>query len=274
MPAALSSYVLTCNSARTLARVLAPLRQVADEVIVADSGSTDQTVAIARAAGCRVESRPFTNFHEQRNWAQSLCAHDHVLFLDSDEIMTDGLVEALLDLKERGFGHDGYLIRRETHVCGRKVHAFYPAVSPDYQTRLFRRSKASFAPTHRVHERVVGTQDLAHIEATVEHHSVADLAELERKLQLYTDLAAADLAERGSPSWVLALRAYTRAPFAFVKWYGPKRGFKDGWLGVTLAVFAYRYTLLKYLKASRLAAASHAARSLPRTDGVPASRDG
>jgi glycosyltransferase involved in cell wall biosynthesis len=248
----LSSYVLTCNSERYLERVLAQLKRVADEIIVVDSGSTDRTADIVRAAGCRLEVRPFTNFHEQRNWAQSLCRHDRVLFLDSDEIMTDALVEALLALKARGFDHDCYRIRRDTYVCGRKVGTFYPGFAPDFQLRLFRRTVVSFAPTHRVHERTIGVDDVAHIDAALEHHCIADLAQLEHKLQFYTDLAAADLAERGSPPWLLTLWARSRAPFAFMKWYGSKGGWRDGRLGVTLGIYAYRYTYLKYLKASRM----------------------
>ena len=275
MATPLSSYVLTYNSARYLARVLTQLKRVADEVIVADSGSTDQTVAIARAAGCRVETRPFTDFGEQRNWALSLCRHDYVLFPDSDEIMSDALVETLLAMKERGLDRECYLIRRETFICGQMVHTFYPSISPDYQIRLVRRSLTSYAPTHRVHELAVGLRDGALVDATIEHRAVADLVELEQKLQLYTDLAAADIADRGGAPWLLTLQALTRGPFAFMKWYGRRGGWRDGRLGLTLGHFAYRYTYLKYLKASRLVRARQAVALSPKaaTDGVSAARD-
>ena len=272
MATPLSSYVLTYNSARHLARVLAQLKRVADEVIVADSGSTDQTVAIARAAGCRVETRPFTDFGEQRNWALSLCTHDYVLFPDSDEIMSDALVETLLAMKERGLDRECYLIRRETFICGQMVHTFYPSISPDYQIRLFRRSVASYAPTHRVHELAVGIRDAECIDATIEHQAATDFAELEHKLQLYTDLAAADIADRGGAPWLMTLQALTRGPFAFMKWYGGRGGWRDGRLGLRLGNFAYRYTYLKYLKARRLVQARRAAAPASRAAGVSAAR--
>jgi glycosyltransferase involved in cell wall biosynthesis len=265
MTTPLSSYVLTFNSERYLDRVLAQLKRVADEIIVVDSGSTDRTAEIVRAAGCRFETRPFANFFEQRNWAQLLCRHDRVLFLDSDEVMTDALVSTLLDLKRRGFDHDCYRIRRDTYVRGRKVGTFYPGFAPDYQLRLFRRSIVSFAPTHRVHERTIGVDDVAHIDAPLEHRCIADLAELKRKLQFYTDLAAADLADGGAAPGLLTFWALSRSPFAFIKWYGLKGGWRDGRLGVTLGVYAYRYTYLKYLKASRIARASHG--GLPHAAG-------
>jgi glycosyltransferase involved in cell wall biosynthesis len=252
MSSALSSYVLTHNSERYLARVLAQLNRVADEVIVLDSGSTDNTVAIARASGCRVEMRPFANFSDQRNWAQSLCSHDYLLYIDSDEIMSDALVDALLVMKKRGFTCESYRIRRETFAFGRAIHAIYPAISPDYQIRLYRRSLGSFESGYHVHERLQGVHECEAIDAPMEHHTVADFAELERKLRLYTDLASEDVAARGSSPWVLWSLAWTRWPFAFAKWYISRGGWKDGRVGLTLGRFALRYTHLKYLKASRL----------------------
>ena len=175
-----------------------------------------------------------------------------MLYIDSDEILSDTVVQAIFALKSAGFPSDCYQVRRQPYVFGRAVRAVYPGKSPDYQPRLFRRSLGAFVNTHRVHERLTGLTRGENVDGIVEHHIVSDAAELEAKLQLYTDLASMDIAERGSAGWVLQLHAWTRSPFAFAKSLVLRGGWRDGRLGLTLAMFAYRYTYLKYYKASRL----------------------
>jgi glycosyltransferase involved in cell wall biosynthesis len=244
----LSAYVLTFNSELYLSAILQKLAGTADELLIVDSGSSDRTLAIAREHGCRVVHRPLTDFREQRNFAQAQCANDMVLFVDSDELPTDELVRAIAAVKERGFGKDAYEVRREWYVFGRKVGAVFPVTSPDYPIRILDRRKVSFDErSRRVHETPFGFSSVGRIEAALHHHTYRSKEELERKLEHYTDIAAAELRERGGNAGPLKVLASPIS--AFLKWYLVKGGWRDGALGLTLGAYAFRYTRLKYRKA-------------------------
>ncbi len=245
---ALSAYVLTFNSESHLAAILQKLEGTADELLIVDSGSTDRTLAIAREHGCRVVHRALTDFREQRNFAQAQCTNDMVLFVDSDELPSDGLVRAIAALKEQGFGKDAYEVRREWYVFGRKVRAVFPVTSPDFPIRILDRRRVSFDErSRRVHETPFGFSTLGRIDAALHHHTFGSAEELERKLGHYTDIAARDLQESGRRTSRLATLA--SPPAAFLKWYLVKGGWRDGALGLTLSAYAFRYTRLKYRKA-------------------------
>jgi glycosyltransferase involved in cell wall biosynthesis len=249
--------VLTRDSERLLDRVLAPLSHVADEILVLDSGSRDRTIEIANRYGCRVETSEFKGFSRQRQKAQSLCTYDHVLFIDSDEIMSDELVAEVLALKKAGFPADAYSIRRDWFVLGKPVHAFYPVPSPDYPIRIFDRRKVDFSTSNEVHETASGYRSLQRIEKPLAHLTCETNEELEAKLMLYSRLAGADLRASGRtiPPRPLVL---ARSLVAFVKWYFGKGSCIDGLVGLRAGVFAARYTYLKYDRARNLAKPQHA----------------
>ena len=213
---ALSAYILTYDSELYLAAILQKLTGTADELLIVDGGSTDRTLAIAREHDCRVVHRPLTDFREQRNFAQTQCANDMVLFVDSDEIPSGELVQAIASLKERGFGKDAYEVRREWYVLGRKVRAVFPVTSPDYPIRILDRRKVSFDErSRRVHETPFGFTSLGRIEAALHHYTFRSAEELERKLEHYTDIAARDLRERGRKPGLLKVLA--SPPSAFLE---------------------------------------------------------
>jgi glycosyltransferase involved in cell wall biosynthesis len=245
---ALSAYILTFNSELYLSAILQKLAGAADELLIVDSGSTDETLAIAREHGCRVLVRPLTDFREQRNFAQAQCTNDMVLFVDSDELPSDELMRAIASLKELGFGKDAYEVRRDWYVFGRKVRAVFPVVSPDYPIRILDRRKVSFDErSRRVHETPFGFLSLGRIDAALDHHTFRSNEELERKLEHYTDIAAGELRERGGNAGLL--KVLTSPVSAFLKWYLVKGGWRDGAPGLTMSVYAFRYTRLKYRKA-------------------------
>jgi glycosyltransferase involved in cell wall biosynthesis len=247
----LSAYTLTRNSERLLRRVLEPMTRVADEIVVVDSGSTDGTLDIARSLGCRVEHVPFENFRLQREKAQALCAHDRVLFLDSDEVMSEALVNAVRALKVAGFTQDVYRMRRDWIVLGRPVHAFYPNTCPDYPIRIIDRRVVHFGRSNDVHESPAGYMSEGAIEAPLTHYSYGSRQEIEAKLDFYTSLAARDLLRlRGRPSPMPL--AVGRALAAFGKWYFLKGSWRDGAAGLAAGRYAYRYTWLKHRKAAAL----------------------
>ena len=244
----LSIYILTHNSERHLGKVLAVAKRAADDLLVVDSGSKDSTLEIAARYGARIVHRPFDNFRAQRLFANSQCLHEAVMFFDSDEIASDALIDEILALKDSGFSHDAYTVRRDWIVRGKVVHALMPVGCPDYPVRIYHRDKTDFTE-HRVHETPLGHDSVGRIESSLVHHTFESQSELMRKLDLYTDLAAVDLVNSGKWGGLLWLKQWSSPVGAFGKWYFRRGNWRDGRLGLTLALYASAYTHRKYRKA-------------------------
>lgn len=249
----LSAYILTYNSEKYLNDVLRPLKDICDEIILFDSGSNDQTESIAKKWGASFIYRKFDDFMNQRNAAQDACSHDWVLFVDSDEIIDQEMVDEIKRLKLKNFEWEGksieaFQLKRRWYLFGHEVRAFLPISAPDYPIRLFQRSKVRFHPGGRkVHETPSGFQTMEVLKQGAIHHYSCESADyLFSKLNQYTTLAAEDLRERGKTfSWS---GAFIHALGAWIKWYFKKGGWRDGSVGILLGIYAFYYTLLKYIK--------------------------
>ena len=147
MPA-LTVYLITKNEEQHLAEVLAACAG-ADEILVVDSGSTDRTLEIARAAGARVVHQDWLGFAAQKNFALAQCAHDWVLHLDGDEVLSPGALD-LIKAAIAGGRADGFYLRRDDRFMGASMSASHcrPFL------RLYRRAGARWDERKLVHEHV------------------------------------------------------------------------------------------------------------------------
>ena len=247
----LSAYVLTFNSELHLFKILEQIHSVADDILVIDSGSSDQTESIVSAfPNVKFIYHPFTDFKSQRSFAANACRFDYVLFLDSDEIPDDNFITNLKQLKQAGFDKDAYEAERHWKVLGKNVRVLYPIVSPDFPIRLYNRQIVSFEHSSLVHETPYGYKSKGKIAGRLLHITFENRAQLEKKLSFYSDIAARDLILKNKKTSLA--KAYASAFSAFIKWYFLKRGFLDGLVGLILANYASRYSKLKYLKAIRI----------------------
>ncbi|MFK7922410.1 MAG: glycosyltransferase family 2 protein [Bacteroidia bacterium] len=252
----LSAYILTHNSKRYLLQIIDTIAPVVDEILVIDSGSTDGTQEMVTALpNAQLIKHPLENFKAQRNYATSICSHEHVLFLDSDELPDADFMASLAQIKAAGFPHEAYRVRRHWEVMGQPIHCIYPIVSPDGPVRLLDRRKVNFDNANIVHETPSGWTSLGEIGGGLRHITFHDQAELSLKLERYTTLAAQRLVEQGKPTHLP--KALLSAIAAWIKWYGLKGGFKDGWLGLRLGVYAFQYSWKKYRKAQHLKSPKH-----------------
>jgi glycosyltransferase involved in cell wall biosynthesis len=215
----------------------------ADEVIVVDSGSVDGTVAIARAKGARTETRAWTGYVDQKNFAAGLASNDWIFSLDADERIPPPLASEIRARLSAEPPLGGYRVPRVTFHLGRWVRTtdFYP----DYQTRLYDRRRARWQGRH-VHESVRVDGPSGQLEHELEHYSYRDLREHLDRINHYTTLAARQMHENGRRAGPLDLLVHP--PAAFVRNYVLRRGFLDGTAGLTLSIVNAYSVFLKFAK--------------------------
>jgi glycosyltransferase involved in cell wall biosynthesis len=246
----LSVIVITKNEA---AHIVACLESVAfaDEFIVVDSGSTDNTVELARAMGATVEqTSDWPGFGSQKNRALALAEGEWVLSIDADERVTPELAQEIRQvIRQESGAHDAYEIARLSDFCGRFIR--HSGWWPDRVVRLFRRGKARFSDA-AVHEKVVpaDASPVGRLRGHFLHYPYPDLDALVSKSNRYSSDAAAMMHARGKRTSVFG--ALGHGFWTFIRIYFIRRGFLDGRHGLVLAVTAaagsfYRYAKLMFL---------------------------
>lgn len=239
-----SATIITLNEAAHIEACLASLAW-ADERIVVDSGSTDDTVALAEAAGARVIRREWPGFAVQKNFAAAEARHDWILSLDADERVTPALadeIRALLSGPEPPAAR-GYRIPRMTYHLGRwiKTTDWYP----DPQLRLYDRRHGRWKST-RVHESVSLDGEPGRLTHHLEHYAYRDIAHHLQTMDRYTTLAAEEMWDMGRRTSAVDLVVH---PFAaFLRNYVLKGGIADGVPGLVISTMNAYYVLLKMAK--------------------------
>ncbi len=239
----LTVTVITRDEAENIDACLASVAW-ADEVVVVDSGSTDDTVAIARHHSARVEVRSWPGYGAQRNYAASIASHDWILSIDADERVSPELAAEIQRILTSDPPHRGYRMPRVTWYLGRWIRAtdWYP----DDQLRLYDR-RAGRWNDRRVHESLVldGEAGLLHHE--LQHFAYRDISHHLATIDRYTTLAAEQRVEEGRRGALAGLMMHP--PFAFLRNYVLKRGFTLGVAGLLISVLNSYYVFLKMAKA-------------------------
>jgi glycosyltransferase involved in cell wall biosynthesis len=242
----ISATIITLNEETNIGDACKSLAW-ADEIVVVDSGSTDETRKIAEDRGARVIVRDWPGFAAQKQFASEQASHDWIFSLDADERVSDELKASIASVREQPEIDlaDGYRISRRSYYQGRwiKGGGWYP----DWQLRLFRKSRGRWQPRH-IHESVKLDSDarLARLSGDILHYSVRDAAHHHRMIgERYAPLAAQQMFEEGRQT--SALRIATAAPAAFVGSYLLKGGFRDGLAGISIASFAAHHAFLKHV---------------------------
>jgi len=225
----ISAVVITKNAAARLAEVLAAVDCCAERLVL-DSGSTDDTLAIARATGARVAEQPFLGYGPQKRRAVELAAHDWILSVDADEVLDDEAREAVraADLADPTAC---YAFRRRTFVGGREVR--HGAWRDDRVLRLFNRRTAGFKPLP-VHEEVAAGRPPTLLPGSLLHYSYASCADVLARSIRYAPLKASIMRGKGQQASLASLPV--RGGTAFLKNYLLRGGWRDGAAGFVVAL--------------------------------------
>jgi glycosyltransferase involved in cell wall biosynthesis len=240
----ISATIIAHNEAKDIARAIRSL-SCADEVIVVDSGSTDETVEVARGCGARVVTHAWLGFAAQKNFATQQAQHNWILSLDADEELDADAIEAVQRWKAKEPSAAGYEFARRALYLGRWI--LHSGWYPDYKLRLFDRRLAEWKGAY-VHESVVVNGPVEKLPGEVLHYTCDSRQEHDRRIEFYTDLAAREMIERGEP--IGTLRRFLAPPWIFVNTYFLRLGILDGWQGFLIARMAARYVRRKYAKAA------------------------
>ena len=240
--ASLSVTVITKNEAHNIGACLQSV-MFADQIVVMDSGSTDDTVPIAKSLGAEVVvSVDWPGFGIQKNRALAVASSEWVLSIDADERLTPELLsEIQATLKAPQF--DVYSFPRLSSYCGQYMR--HSGWYPDRVTRLFRRQCAKFSDD-LVHEKLVTSSAVGQLSSPLLHKSFRDAESVIDKVNRYSTAGAQSLFTRGKKSSLS--KALFRGLWAFIRTYFLRLGFLDGRLGLVLAISNAEGTYYRYLK--------------------------
>jgi len=242
----LSVIIITFNEQANIARCLASVASVADEVVVIDSQSTDATVSVATAMGARVVLHPFEGYAKQKNFATSQATHDWILSLDADEELTPALTQSIIAFKTGGAAHNVYKLPRLTNYCGQWIK--HCGWYPDWQTRLYNRTKGQWAD-RKVHEYWQPhnpSDNKGTLNGDLLHYSFTSIGAHLQKIERYSELAAHAAVENGKSATILKI---IFSPFwHFISEYFIKLGFLDGFYGFVICRLSAYSAFVKYTK--------------------------
>jgi glycosyltransferase involved in cell wall biosynthesis len=236
----ISVTVIALNEEKDLPRCLESAR-FADEIIVIDSGSTDQTVNVARSLGAKVVVEPWRGYGAQKNFAMKQAKSEWVLNIDADEVITPELRAEVLREIQSPQAASGYAVARKTFYMGQWIRrgGWYP----NYVTRLAKRNGAHWTEPH-VHEELKVSGELRRLQEPLLHYTFSDIADQVRTNMRYARQGALDLIRRGARPSII--RLLFKPIGKFFETYLFKRGFLDGLPGFIISVNAAHSMFMKY----------------------------
>lgn len=246
----LSCCIIARDEADRIERCIEAVKGLADEIVVVDSGSTDDTVEKARALGARVFHRDWDGYGPQKRYAEDCAAHHWVLNLDADEVVTPELAEEIRTLLSIGQPPlAAYRVRMPVVFPGHRKPRLW-AESHNY-VRLYDRRRVRFRDS-LVHDTVNTRHErVGQLSHPALHYSNRSIEHVRQKLDRYTHLQAKEL--RKSPLLV-ALRIPFEYPLVFIRYYLLRRNFTGGMFGLQSSHIAAEMRvkrLLRILKAQR-----------------------
>jgi glycosyltransferase involved in cell wall biosynthesis len=244
----LSVIIITLNEERNIARAIISVKDIADEILVLDSHSTDRTPEIVKELGAELIPKDWEGYAETKNFGNALSKNEYVLSLDADEAVDDELKQEILLLKQSGF-EGVYNINRKTNYCGKWIK--HSSWYPDWKYRIFPKSRARWKGAY-VHEELdvdEGVQ-LNHLKGHLEHYSYYSYQEHRLRADKYSRLTAKKLHQRGKKTYLF--EPYISGLGKFITCYILKLGVLDGGKGFKIAQISAKANIVKYKELQKL----------------------
>lgn len=240
----LSAVIITYNEESNIGRCLQSLVGIADEIIIVDSASTDNTCSIAEQYGARIIQHPFAGFAAQKNLAAQAATHNWVLSLDADEVLSEELKSAILQVKSNA-AYDAYFLKRSTNFCGTFIR--HGSWYPDKQCRLWDKTKGDWQGT--IHEKwrlFEPYKKYGTLSGDLLHYSFNSISDYLNMTERYTTLSAQEALQKGKN--VSLLKLILGPKFKFIQDYIIRLGFLDGYAGYVAYRLAANMAFVKYSK--------------------------
>lgn len=252
------SVIVPCkNEQLNIRACIESFYSIADEIVIADSGSTDDTMIIASEyEKVRIIEREYITSGDFKNWAIPQAANEWVLIVDADERIKPELADEIVMELSRGPSFDGYWIYRENHFMGKRLH--FGDAKSDSVIRLFRRDRGRYTGPSDHGEVQISSKRVGKLREKMTHYSVWDYDQLYGKIQRYTTLQAEQWSEQGKDTSYFKLMV--RPMLRFIREYIFQGSILDGKAGVQTAWIAAFYT---FNKQARLWAINH---GVPQSD--------
>lgn len=243
MTAKLTALIPCKNERMNIRPCIDSVRSIADEILIADSGSTDGTLDIVRSmGGCRIIEREYVHSANFKNWAIPQCQHPWVLIVDADERVTPALAAEIRQTLAAPPEHiDGYWIGRRNHFLG--YHIAHCGWESDDVLRLFRRDNCRYRERW-VHAEIELPKDkVARLNEPFDHFTTWSSDDYWRKMNRYASWGALNLRDEGHNVSLISM--IFRAPARFLQLYFLRLGFLDGMPGFHICMYTAFYTFMK-----------------------------
>lgn len=238
----ISAVIITYNAEKHLAKVLERLKDIASEIIIVDSGSTDQTMIIAKKFKSRIFKQKWLGYARQKNFGLDRAKNDWILSLDADEVVDDELAESIKKADPKHF--NGYYIAFKNYFDVEWVR--YGGWYPDWHLRLFNKNMMRFQ-IKEVHEQIKPIGNIGYLKGNILHYTYNSNKHYFQKIEKYTALDAEYLFGKGR-KWTMFYQI-GKPIKEFFQMYFSKKGFMDGFLGLKIALYSaiYRYKVAEKL---------------------------
>ena len=241
--------VPTYNEEKVLDRCIGSAKDLADEILVVDSFSTDDTLEIAKSHGARIIQRKYENSASQKNWAIPQASFSWILLLDADEWLTQKLYAELKQIKAQVHEpiESGFWIYRSNHFMGKRVR--YSGWQGDKVVRLFKKEDCSYK-IQSVHSEIMTSGKLSFLSSPINHDTYKGVSAWEEKLERYAQWQAQDYSQKMGK--VTLFHTIIKPSFRFFKHYILSGGFLDGYIGFRISKYAAWSVWLRYKKVIKI----------------------
>jgi len=243
----ISAVIITLNEEKNIGDCIDALKEVADEIIVVDSWSTDNTSVICAQKGVRFFQTDWKGYAETKNYANSLAAYPLILSIDADEVLSPELKASILQVKETP-QFDCYKLNRLTNYCGHWMkHLWYP----DAKIRLFYKDKAVWnGPSVHEELKMESNSTIGYLKGDLFHYTCRTISQHMSTTHKYANLKAIQANKDGEKATILKT-IFAPLPKFFSEYF-LKKGFLDGYYGFVACVLSGFGTFIQYVKLHEL----------------------